>query len=169
MRRTQLLIWISVVLFITFISLGLFRTSRGRAEAGVAPDFDLLVYDGSVVTLSQQRDKIVMVDIWASWCVPCREEATMLEDIWRDYQDDGFLLLGVAYADTDRAAKEFLDEFNITYPNGPDIGLDIYESYRVKGVPEKFLIDRNGEIRKVFVGPAGEAEYRREIEALLNE
>ncbi len=169
MRRSQLLIWTGVIAFLAMITLGLLRTSRGRAEAGIAPDFDLLVYDGSVITLSQQRDKIVMIDIWASWCIPCREEAAMLEQIWRDYQDEGFLLLGVAYADTDRAAKEFLAEFDITYPNGPDIGLDIYEAYRVKGVPEKFLIDRTGEIRKVFVGPAGEAEYRREIEALLRE
>jgi cytochrome c biogenesis protein CcmG/thiol:disulfide interchange protein DsbE len=168
-RRSQLLIWGGVFAFLALIGFGLLRSSRGRAEAGIAPDFDLLIYDGSVITLSEQRDKIVMVDIWASWCIPCREEATMLETLWQDYKDDGFLLLGVAYADTDRAANQFLTDFGITYPNGPDIGLDIYETYRVKGVPEKFLIDRNGEIRKVFVGPAGEAEYRREIEALLNE
>ncbi len=168
--RRQILVWSAVFGFLALIGLGLYRTSQGRAETGIAPDFDLLLYDGStLLTLSEQRDKIVMVDIWASWCIPCRGEAAMLEQIWRDYQDDGFLLIGVAYADTDRAAKAFLKEFDITYPNGPDIGLDIYEAYRVQGVPEKFLIDRNGEIRKVFVGPAGEQEYRQEIEALIRE
>lgn len=167
--RRNLFIWSAIFGFLAFLGLGLYGTLQGRTETGLAPDFDLLLYDGSTLTLSEQRDKIVMVDIWASWCIPCREEAAMLEQIWRDYRDDGFLLIGVAYTDTDRGARAFLEEFDITYPNGPDIGLNIYESYRVQGVPEKFLIDHNGEIRKVFVGPAGEQAYRQEIEALLRE
>lgn len=108
-----------------------------------------------------------MIDMWASWCIPCRDEAEELEALWQAYQGTDFVLLGVAYSDTDRGAREFLTEFGITYPNGPDIGLKISDTYGLRGVPEKFIIDKEGEIQKVFVGPATIAEYQAEIDRLL--
>lgn len=117
-----------------------------------------------------QRGKVVMVDFWASWCIPCRQEARALEGLWQEYRDRGVVFVGVAYADTDAEARAFLDEFGITYPNGPDLGTRISQTYRIQGVPEKFFVDKHGQIRApVVIGPVPEAELRRQIENLLAE
>jgi len=117
-----------------------------------------------------QRGKVVMVDFWASWCIPCRQEARALEGLWQEYRDRGVVFVGVAYADTDAEARAFLDEFGITYPNGPDLGTRISQTYRIQGVPEKFFVDKHGQIRApVVIGPVPEAELRRQIENLFAE
>lgn len=155
--------------FLFMMGWGLFRAQAGQRNHGPAPDFTLELYGGGTFRLSEQQGKVVMVDFWASWCIPCREEAHMLESLWREYQDQGVVFVGVAYLDVEPNALAFLEEFDITYPNGPDLGTRIAQDYRMQGVPEKFFIDKHGQIRVVVIGPGGEAEYRRQLETLLAE
>ena len=149
------------------MGIGVFRAQAGQRSGGPAPDFSLPLYDGGTFRLSEQRGQVVMVDFWASWCIPCREEARALEALWQEYRGRGVVFVGVDYADTEPEARAFLAEFGVTYPNGPDRGTRISQAYRMRGVPEKFFIDRRGEIRAVVIGPVRTAELRQTLDALL--
>jgi cytochrome c biogenesis protein CcmG/thiol:disulfide interchange protein DsbE len=110
-----------------------------------------------------------MVDFWASWCIPCRDEAPLLESLWQAYRDKNVVFVGVAYADTDDDSRAFLKEFGIIYPNGPDLGTRISQAYGITGVPEKYFVDKCGQVRHVVIGPVPEAQLRQPIDALLAE
>ncbi len=162
-------IWIGVFVFLLIIGVVLSRSLAPQRDSGPAPDFTVDTFDHGSIQLSELQGKVVMIDIWASWCIPCREEAAELEALWQQYQADDFILLGVAYSDTERGARAFIAEYGITYPNGPDIGLKISDMYGLQGVPEKYIVDKQGEIQKVFIGPASIAEYKAVIDPLLNQ
>jgi cytochrome c biogenesis protein CcmG, thiol:disulfide interchange protein DsbE len=164
-----LLIYGLVLAFIGLLGWGLFRANQGQRDQGTAPDFTLDLYEGGTFRLSEQRGKVVMVEFWASWCLPCRQEARTIEALWREYQEKGVVFVGVAYVDTEPEARAYLSLFDITYPNGPDLGTKISQAYRMQGVPEKFFIDKEGQIRAVIIGPVPEDVYRQQINALLNE
>jgi cytochrome c biogenesis protein CcmG/thiol:disulfide interchange protein DsbE len=109
----------------------------------------------------------VVLNFWASWCTPCKEEAPMLESVWQQYAAQGVFIIGVDYKDTEPAAKAFIDEFGITYPNGPDTRTRIAGSYGVQGVPETFVITPQQEIAELFVGSPTEAELTAVLDGLL--
>jgi cytochrome c biogenesis protein CcmG/thiol:disulfide interchange protein DsbE len=120
----------------------------------------------------------VVINFWASWCDPCREEAPVLERMWREYRDRGVMFIGVNYVDVESEARKYMEEFDVTYPNGPDIGQRIARAYRIRGVPETFFVDPQGNIAPIFQGgrpqpkkisPITEAELRSVIERLLAE
>lgn len=147
----------------------LIRVNSGQVDSGIAPDFTLTSFDGETITLSELRGKVVIINFWASWCPPCREEAPYLEATWRKYQDQGVVFIGVDYADTESKALAYIDEFDITYFNGPDIGTRISYAYNMQGVPETFYVAKNGELRGVKVGPLAPPELDQKIEELLAE
>ena len=162
--------WLASGLLVGLLGLVGFRVYRaqaGQVSRGPAPDFTLNLFDGGTFRLSDQHGKVVMVDFWASWCVPCREEQPMLEALWQVYQDRGVVFVGVDYADAESEARAFLKEFGVTYPTGPDLGTRAAQAYRIQGVPEKFFIDKRGRVRGVVIGPVPEAELRQRIETLL--
>jgi len=163
------LLWGLLIAFLALLYLGLSRARAGRVSHGPAPDFSLELYAGGSWRLADQRGKVVMVDFWASWCVPCQLEARLLETLWQEYRERGVVFVGVAYTDTEPAARAFLAEYGITYPNGPDLRTRISQAYRIQGIPEKFFVDKHGQVRAVLIGPVGEAELRRQIEQLLAE
>ena len=112
---------------------------------------------------------MVVINFWASWCPPCRDEAAYLESTWRAYQDKGVVFLGVDYVDTEVEALEYIAEFDITYPNGPDIGTLISQAYRIQGVPETFYVAKDGTLRGVKIGPLVPPELEDRLEAMLAE
>lgn len=160
----------SVVLaLLGLLGWGLVKAQKGPVENGLAPDFTLQAFDGRTATLSELRGQVVIVNFWASWCIPCREEAAYLERTWRKYEDQGVVFIGVDYVDTEKAALAYIEEFDITYINGPDIGTRISDAYNIKGVPETFFIARNGELRGMHIGPLYSPELDEKIEELLAE
>lgn len=147
----------------------LVEVNSGQVDSGTAPDFTLTSFEGETITLSELRGQVVIINFWASWCPPCREEAAYLEATWRKYQDQGVVFIGVDYADTESKALAYLDEFDITYFNGPDIGTRISQDYNMQGVPETFYVAKDGQIRGVKVGPLFAPELDEKIEELLAE
>jgi cytochrome c biogenesis protein CcmG/thiol:disulfide interchange protein DsbE len=168
-RLARLGAFVVVFLVLGVLGWGLNRTRSGPIASGQAPDFTLTGFDEKSVTLHDLRGQVVIVNFWASWCPPCREEAAYLERTWRDYQGRGVVFLGVDWVDTEKEALAYIAEFNITYFNGPDLGTRIAQAYRIRGVPETFFIDKNGQVRWVKVGPLYPPEIEDKIDELLAE
>src|SRR5512143_2426886 len=130
-----------VVGLLVLMGFGLVKARSLQRDSGLAPDFTLTGFDGRKVTLSELRGKVVIINFWASWCIPCRQEAAYLESTWRKYKDRDVVFIGVDYVDTEAKALAYIQEFDITYINGPDLGTHISDSYNMKGVPETFFVD----------------------------
>ena len=155
-----------ILLFIVLLAVGLWKTIKdGQRAAGEAPELSFATFDGEEVVLRDLRGKGVVVNFWASWCAPCREEAALLEQTWRREKENGIVFLGLDYLDQEPAALAYLAEFDVTYPNGPDLRSRAARRYRIQGVPETFFISPEGKIVDIVVGPiAGQ----QEMDALLD-
>ncbi|MCJ7724305.1 MAG: TlpA family protein disulfide reductase, partial [Anaerolineales bacterium] len=143
------------------LALGLKRAQQGTVQVGdQIPDFKLSFFESFSyagkfeVNYSDLRGKVVVINFWASWCKPCEQEATELEQAWLYYEPrNDVIFLGVDYVDTETEANLYLKKYGITYPNGPDLGTRISQLFRIKGVPETYFIDKEGELKYIQVGP----------------
>lgn len=173
----QILVWGVLLALLVVLGIGLARVQRPVIAIGrEVPDFTLPLYEGyeyeglREVRLSDLRGRVVLVNFWASWCKPCESEAADLEAAWRLYQPTGqVIFLGVDYVDTPLEGLSYLVKFDITYPNGPDMGSRISAIFnREMGVPETYLIDQQGVLRYIKIGPfASTAEIQAIIDPLL--
>ena len=133
------------------------------------PEFEFTALDGSSMILGAHNGEIVVVNFFASWCAPCRQEAADLEQTWLAYQDQGVQFYGIAYKDADSKAQAFLDEFNVSYPSTVDTSNRTARDYGVTGVPETFVVGREGLLVHHFLGPITQAQLSQEIERALNQ
>ena len=120
-----------------------------------ATPFTLTLFDGRQLSLEELRGQVVFLNFWASWCPPCRAEARTLEAAWQKYKERDVVFLGVNIQDREEAARGFLQEFGVTYPNGRDSAGKIAIAYGVWGLPETFIIDRDGRITYKHIGALG--------------
>jgi cytochrome c biogenesis protein CcmG/thiol:disulfide interchange protein DsbE len=168
--------------FVGLLWVGLSRSGSSGATAGSpAPEFDLPKLDGQgSVSSDDLKGSPVVINFWASWCIPCREEAPLLERTWRQYEEHGVVVLGVNIKDGKTDAKKFLDEFDITYPVVRDVNQELARALGVRGIPETFFIDdrwrflrtvsgaRQGEEGgTVVLGAISEEELVTTVEVLL--
>ncbi len=146
------------------------RRQATRPASGPAPDFQLTRFEGGEVRLSDFRGRVVLINFWASWCPPCRDEAPDLQALYHDYHDAGFSVIGVNMLESSRQkALDYLAEFGISYPNGEDVGERVTRLYRVEAPPESFLIDRRGKTRRFYIGGIRYDDLSGSIERLLAE
>ncbi len=169
-------LWVGVFSLLALLGWALLNVSATRPEAGeAAPALDVEFFNGyeweerKTADLEDMRGKVVVLNFWASWCVECRLEADLIEDTWRKYEDQDVVFLGVAYADVEPNSIAYLNEFDITYPNAPDLGTDISDEYEITGVPETFFIDKEGTIQHVQIGPLNQQVMDGVIQRLLGE
>ncbi|MBN1954790.1 MAG: cytochrome c biogenesis protein CcsA [Anaerolineae bacterium] len=142
--------------------------SRGRPLAGqMAPDFTLDLLDGSTLTLSDLRGQVVVVNFWATWCPPCEDELPDLQAVWEGYQADGVIVIGVAFQEETAAVQEIASRFGVTYLLGLDMGERISEAYGITAVPETFVVDQQGRVAYIHIGPVTADELRAELDGLL--
>ena len=154
-RWGRILVWAGVLGLLVILALMLRRTQQGPITIGdQVPNFTLTTFEGEQIELTDLEGKVVVLNFWASWCKPCEQEAADLEAAWQFYQPGGeVMFLGVDYVDTETEARAYLEKFDITYPNGPDLGTRISQAFRISGVPETYFLDRNHTLQYAKKGP----------------
>lgn len=131
-----------------------------------APAFTLPLLDGGQFDLAAARGKPIVVNFWASWCIPCEEEAAVLEQGSRAYRDRA-IFIGVNVQDTEPLARDFMRRFGVTYPNGRDVTGAIAVEYGMSGVPETYFVDRDGRLVRKWQGALDESRLRSFLDDLL--
>ena len=173
-RSGVLPLFVAVAIFAA--GVGAFAVIRGPSgpslrRGSAAPEFTLPVRGGVDITLSSIRGRVAFVNFWATWCAPCRKEAPSLERLYRTLHGEGFEVLAISIdAEQDEAAVEaFTRELGLTFPIPRDPHKRVYGAYQVSGVPETFLVDRNGQVLERFVGPQNwdDPRYARAIRRTL--
>lgn len=166
------LVAVGILALTALLAQGLTNRSSPTGRSGAtrihkpAPPINISLYNGGGISPERYADKPVVVNFWASWCGPCRQEAPLFERLWREYGERGVLFLGVNIQDADADARAYLSEFGITYPNGYDEGGRISVDYGVIGIPVTFFINREGVVERRWVGAVREAKLRLWIDEL---
>ena len=140
-------------------------------EGQPAPDFALKSSTGENLRLSEYRGDVVMINFWATWCGPCRQEMPLLDELYTRYARVGFNLLGVNIDDDSRRAMQMVEELGINFPVLFDSRKEVSKLYEVEAMPVTVLVDRAGNVRHVHHGykPGYEDKYLDQVRSLLRE
>ena len=140
-------------------------------EPSSAPDFTLKSQEGENIRLSEYRGEVVLINFWASWCGPCRQEMPVLSELHDKYRALGFTVLGVNVETDTRKAKKLLQELPVSFPVVFDSDSVVSKQYDVIAMPSTVLVDRNGTMRYLHRGykPGLEDVYRQQVRELVRE
>jgi len=154
---------VALMLYLTLFTSPEHKPS-GLSKGKPAPDFTLKTLDGKKISLSDLKGKVVLVNFWATWCPPCREEMPLFERVYRKYKDKGFEILAISTDSSVDPIKKFVKEFKVSFPVLLDDG-KVSNLYSIQGLPTSFLIDREGKVVKVRLGKYKEIE--RDLKKIL--
>jgi len=144
--------------------------AAARGDRPQAPDFTLERLDEEgELRLSSLRGKVVVLNVWASWCIPCKEEAPFLEQVWQQNRDRDVVVVGLDAKDFRSDARRFMRRFGLTFPIVYDGPADAIGGYGVTGFPETFVIDRDGNVVKAFAGAVNTKEDRARLRAAIEQ
>ncbi len=139
--------------------------------SGPAADFTLKSNSGKNIRLSDLRGQVVMINFWASWCGPCRQEMPILDDLYKRYSKLGFTLIGVNVEQDSSKANAYLKDIPVSFPILYDTANQTSKLYNVNAMPTTVMVDRNGNMRFIHHGykPGYENDYKKQIKALIRE
>ncbi len=137
---------VATLALVAFLAIGVARGRRSLSAGQAAPEFAFSDFHGGRHDLETYRGKVVVLNFWASWCVECLVEAAELEAIARDYGPRGVQVLGLAYTDTEPAARAYAAAQGMTFPSGMDRAAAVSARYGLTGVPETVVIDQEGRL-----------------------
>jgi peroxiredoxin len=162
---------IGTSLLATLLAAVLALTPARAALDGPAPDFTLKSASGENVRLSELRGQVVLINFWASWCGPCRQEMPLLDQMYQKYGPLGFTLLGVNVEQDTQDAERMLKDAPVSFPILFDAQNQVSKLYDVTAMPSTVLVDRDGKVRYMHKGyqPGYEDEYQTQIRALVRE
>lgn len=161
---------ITQMLRVVLLSVALYGTAGAEVE-GPAPDFALKSESGANLRLSEFRGEVVMINFWASWCGPCRQEMPLLDELYSQYKPLGFTILGVNVEEDSSKAKEVLEDIPVSFPVLFDTDSEVSKLYNVVAMPSTVLVDRDGNMRYLHRGykPGYEDAYQEQVRALIRE
>jgi peroxiredoxin len=163
---------INVIRALFAIVLIMFCATAISAEMkGKAPDFTLKSMHGQNLKLSEQRGNVVLINFWASWCGPCRQEMPLLNDIYLRYRKMGFTLFGVNVEEDSSKAKKMVADLKVAFPILYDTTNAVSKLYNVEAMPTTIIVDRDGNMRFLHRGykPGYEEDYEKQIRELMRE
>lgn len=141
---------VAVCLFLS--ALGVTTTALALSEGARAPEIGLTSTSGDSIRLSGLRGKVVIVDFWASWCAPCREELPVLERLYRQYRGQGLVVVGVNVDREERNMRDFLTRVRVSFPVAHDVRHEVAGRYSPPTMPTSYIVDRHGVVRHVHRG-----------------
>jgi cytochrome c biogenesis protein CcmG/thiol:disulfide interchange protein DsbE len=170
-RVVALVVGVVMLALLGLMIWGIGRAAQGtvgevKLSARPAPAFTIPLMDGKPFEMAATKGKPVLVNFWASWCIPCEDEAVTLEKASRQY-GDRVTFIGVNAQDTDGNARDFLRRFGVTYPNGMDTSGAVAVDYGMSGVPESYFVDRNGQMVRKWQGPLDDDRLKSYLDELL--
>ena len=148
--------------FTIFLAIGVMGTTTATSRSGKelvgkkAPSFVAPKVGGQLVSLENYKNKPLVLNFWASWCPPCRDETPGMERIWRKYEDQGVVILGINVQDGEKEAERYISEFGVTFSNALDLDGSITVDYGVTGLPVTFYIDNDSVVTGRWVGSISE-------------
>ena len=169
------------LMFVGITGLGFALTRPANAIDGLipgpqpgsqAPDFTLQTIDGEFVTLSELRGRPVLVNIWASWCTPCKYEMPTIQKVYEEFKDRGLIVLAVNLTKKDdlTSVLSFIEEYDLTLTFLLDLDGQVEAAYQLRGLPTSFFIDRDGIVQSVVIGgPMPEQVVRASVEQIIAE
>jgi cytochrome c biogenesis protein CcmG/thiol:disulfide interchange protein DsbE len=166
----SLLAFLAVCAVVGLLGFGLLSKGSAKIEVGDRVPDRALPYIGGGSgegEIADYRGGWVLVNLWASWCLPCRDEAPVLERWWRAHRDEGVTVLGINVQDNSEDALAFLEEFHTTYPQLRSIGNERSEAFGSTGVPENFLVDPRGRLALIWRGPVDDGFLRKNVDPLV--
>lgn len=173
--------WALVALLLALLAGGLWLERRGElpgqgsdvlSEGRRAPAFELATLDGGLLSLAERRGQVVIVNLWASWCGPCRAEMPALQRLYAAERARGLEILAVnsTVQDSPVAARAFVEEYGLTFPILLDSDGAVSRAYRLRSLPSTFVVDRRGVIQQIFFGgPLSEESLAAAVAPLLAE
>lgn len=167
------LVVVGVLALAALLALGLENRSPVTGRSGAtridkpAPQINMPLYGGGSMTATDYAGKPVVVNFWASWCGPCKQEAPIFERLSREYRERGVMFIGVNIQDAESDAEAYLREYDITYPNGKDDDGSISIDYGVIGIPVTFFIGRDGIVQRRWAGVMRETQLRQWTDELV--
>jgi cytochrome c biogenesis protein CcmG, thiol:disulfide interchange protein DsbE len=159
------LVFLAVLAVVGLLGFGLLSKGGTRVAVGdPVPDRELPRLDSEGTgSIADHRGRWVLVNLWASWCLPCREEAPALERFQRRYRDSGVTVLGINVQDNTDDALAFLREYPTSYPQLRSVGDERSEAFGSTGVPENFLVDPSGRLALIRLGPVDDRFLRENV------
>ena len=135
----------------------------------VAPNLELQTLEGESVSLSKYRGSVVLVNLWATWCPPCREEMPALLRFYEAYKSDGFVLIAINQEESPDIVQSFVDDYRLTFPVWLDEDYIAQQEFKTMNLPSSYVIDRDGQVRLMWIGGISQKNLEKYVPDIIKE